>query len=743
MNFIKYGDYNFHGDSDRYGKDGLLIEGQVEQRVALFGDELTADSFTFIINSRKCAGEQTGETFNYAFLLDEDEKPIKTVDGKLVIVKNYWPDYRNFTAGTPLDLYNDPNDEIIGRFYVEDVTQVSRKSVKFTCTDAIGMLQKMEDYGGGLWEFSPIKNAGEIINEIMAGSGIQYTIQDEVADARIVGRLPRENRRVSLGKLLVAIGATVIEERGVLNFVFLGGVPQTNIPQSNIYLQGGEVRKQSPATKVQVTEHNFYQLQDDELVTLFDNSTEGIAADNQLVVFNEPCHNLKWNDGSLPAGWDYGVNYCYVTGVGTLTGRQYTHTKRLVEQSTGVNAAERVVSIDDNELINLYNASLVTRRMVNYYKLPLSIEYEQLDPYGLISAGTPVNITDPFGVFRTGWIRHKAFPLGNKTKAKMDVLVDWNGGPYGSLYSDYREFTAADISNGQLNIPADMQGKEGLIMLIGGAGGGQAGYDGEAGHHVEGTITNTRLGEPALGGVGGNGGQAGERPYVFTVQVMSLPSYYTGCAIGAGGDGGASNGALGSAGGATTLGTYSSADGDLAVKTISNIVDGRLYCQKGPFGFKGGDGGTGSGYGNVNPYSSTDGKRPDAPRFMGQVGRKADAVLYTLGAPYRTFACAGAGGGGGAYVVGSGGDGEGGNQSAQTWKAIGGKGGKGNVGDAGTTTISGGGGHGGGGGGGASAGAWQEQGGTRHDDAGTGGAGGAGGAGGKGGDGLIVIYYNA
>lgn len=746
MNFIKYGDYNFHGDSARYGKDGLLIEGQVEQRVALFGDELTADSFTFIINSRKCAGEQTGETFNYMFLLDKNEQPIKSSDGKFLIVKNYWPDYRNFTAGTPLDLYNEPDGEIIGRFYVEDVTQVSRKSVKFTCTDAIGVLQKKSNIGGDLWTGTSYITAGALIRFIMSGSGIEYEIEEEVAATQLHGHLKLQNRRVALGNVLTAIGASVIEEKGILKFVFLGGDPETTVLQDAIYLDGGSVEEKTPATKVRVTEHAFYQTANDETVVLFDNTDEGVPANNQLVVFDEPCYGFQGVGQVLVTT---NPNYMYVTGVGTITGKKYTHTTRIIERNTGVDGPENIVSIEDNELITIYNSAAVAQRMVNYYKLPLSIEYEQLDRFGLLAAGTPINLVDPFGNFRTGWIRHKSFDLGNKTKARMNVLVDWQGGPYGSSYSTFKTFNASDISSGRIDIPADMQGKDVLLMLIGGAGGGQAGYDGETGHNVYRHIDiEDGLGKPAEGGEGGNGGAAGSLPYVYTIQIPSLASYYTNCAIGVGGAGGASNGALGSAGGATTFGSYSSAQGQRATEEVRNLINGARYCIAGTAGLKGGHGGLGSGYGNTGLDTSKNGGHPQGYAIAG--GRYANGQVWSKTQPTRTYYTAGAGGGGSAYATGGtacfGKNAIGGDEATTRWKVVGGEGGKGGDGRAGNPTCAGSGGHGGGGGGGASEGYWKQEGAVAPDsnyDLGTGGAGGAGGAGGKGGDGLIVIYYNA
>lgn len=738
MNYIKYGLYKFHGNAEKYGKDGLFMSGQVDQSIALFGNELAADSLTFVVNSRALQGDGTG----YAFLLDINERPIQTSDGKYLVVKNVFPDYRNFTAGAVLDLYNDPNGQVIGRFYVENVEQVSRKTVKFTCTDCIGMLTKMEDYGGGIWEQADNKTAGQIINEIMAGSGIEYIVQPDVASVQCIGRLPRANRRVNLGYLLIATGATVIEDKGVMQVRYLGSGAPSTIPQSVIYLDGGQVAHQFPATEVQVTEHGFYDLASDEAVTLFDNTDEQVTAQSQLVVFQEPAHNLT-PTGSITIE-ESNANYAIISGIGTLEGQTYTHTKRVISRTTGVVAAENIVVIEDNELIGVHNSANVAKRMVNYYKLPISVDYEQLDTSGLLAAGTPVNITDPFGVARSGWVRKKSFPIGNKTKGKMNVLVDWVAGPYGSTYTDYRVFRAADITGaGRLNIPSAMQGKEALVMLIGGAGGGQAGYDGEQGHRLEwsGPFDSSYLGLPVNGGEGGAAGAGGERPLVLSFQVVSLPSYYDGCAIGIGGAGGTGNGALGSAGGATTLGGFTSADGSQPLDDVVNFLDGTVYAYLNDAGESGEHGGVGSGYGDLNLNTSTNGENHiNADGTTNYGGAYANGQTWTHNSRY--YRTAGAGGGGAAHYadgqVGFTGDG------VSTWGAVGGAGGNPVAPPKGAETQAGHGGHGGGGGGGATAGRSTLSGSSSFQyDIGTGGAGGLGSAGGQGGDGLIVVYYNA
>lgn len=745
MNYIKYGRYRFHGNAEEYGKDGLFMSGSVEQLIALFGNELAADSLTFIVNSRALQGDGTG----YAFLLDINKRPIQTTDGKFLVVRNVFPDYRDFVAGAMLDLYNNPNGQIIGRFYVNDVTQVSRKTVKFTCTDAVGVLTKMEDYGGGVWEQADGKLAGQIIDEIFSGSGVSYTVQADVASVLCIGRLPRENRRVSLGKLLVATGATLTENLGTIEIKYLGSGSGTSVPSNRVYLQGGSVRYKHPATEIQVVEHGFYDLADDPTETLFDNSDETVTAISQLVTFDEPVHNLTAT-GSITIE-ESNQNYAIVSGVGTLEGQIYTHTTRVVPRRTGADAAERVVVLDDNELVGVHNSANVAKRMVNYYKLPIEVEYDQIDPQGTLMPGTPVNVVDPFGTARAGWISRKTFPIGNKTKGHMSVLVDFVPGPYGSTYDSYRVFRASDIVNGRLTLPAAMVGKEALVMLFGGAQGGQAGYDGENGK-APGGLANYEAMTQGLGGHGGSPGQPGNRGKLLSFQVQALPAYYTGAAIGEGGEGGTDNGALGSDGGPTTLGGFTSADGTVPVDETVNFIDGTIYGRSNVQGEPGSDGGIGAGRGSGYDGASTDGLShicEDGTVEPG--GSHANSLSYNWrpsGGNRRYRNMGGAGGGGAAHGAPGGDAYIASNREEEDTRggSYGGDGADAVAPAQAAETQAGRGGHGGGGGGGAAQCYYRTDtdlnnsfsygfnyGGTR----------GKGSPGGKGGDGLIVIFYNA
>lgn len=716
MNYIQYGQDFFHGNSSRWGTNGLFMSGQVEQSIALFGNELAADSLTFVVNSKALVGDGTG----YAFLLDADQKPLKTSDGKWLIVRQTYTDWRNFVPGAALDLYSTPGGTMIGRFYVQDVTQISRKAVRFTCTDCIGILDGMNDHNGGIYTGETV---AEICAEIFAGSGLSYSVGADVGAVQCYGRLPRANRRANLGKLLVATGATLSESNGTVLITYLGAGAQTTMYQRNIYLRGGSVVNKDRSTGVEVTEHAFYQLNTDADAVLFDNTTEVAPVTSQLVVFQEPCHDLTAT-GTLTIE-ESNANFAVVSGVGTLSGKVYTHTQRQIYKSTGVTSNKvKVEKIEDNELIGYHNSDYVAQRMANWYKVAVGVDMEALDPTGTLMPGTYVNITDPFGDARTGWTRKKSFAIANKTRAAWDVAIDWQPGPWGSNVDAWEFFQASTT----WTVPA---GVTSVTFILGGGGdGGQAGYDGTGG-------TNGTQGDSGDEGVGGDIGTAGSAGKLLQLTLSVTPGDQITINIGAAGAGGQTNGAPGESGGATTIThngtTYTSADGIVPENGFLNQFTGDIYALPGEAGDYAGTKG-GAIHENVW-YEGTDLVTPEGT-FTGGLDGHTAVYEYSGGKRY------GIGGGGSGAAYGANGN-NGGDGYASNSSQYGGDGADGPDALPSTYTpspSSGGKGGNGGAGGGAGGGVIN---GRSYIVLGKGGKGGKGSAGSAGGNGFALALYKA
>ena len=719
MNIITYG--------SRTIKDGdLAIGGTVASSLmlyqALIGEELKPDTFSFNLIYDK------GKLL---FLVDADGKYLQDANGKFLVVRADDFDPENFVFGSTLNYYINDGVTMVGTFYVQTVRRVDKSIYHFEATSAIGMTTYY-GHDGGMYSGATV---GAIIADIMGS--LPYTIDADLAAATVTGHLPKvQAARDNLKALLFMAGGSVKKNpNGTVNFGYIGSGAAKTIQDVNLNV-GGSIVTLEPATRVEVTSHEFHALQTDEEVTLYDN-TGGVAADHLVVDFTDPCHDLTANGLTINSS---GANYAVVTGIGTLTGKVYTHVTSVYAIDTGVKASPNVIQVSDNWLINPGNVANVAKRIKGYYSIAKEVNYTmRVDTE---RPGDKVTFKDPWGDQQTGYIKDMNISLSKKLNSVTTFALNWTPGPFGDSYSDYKIFRASDINAGRLTFPAEMVGAQALVVLLSGAGGGQAGYDGETGK-VPSSWTDFNNYAQGFGGAGGAPGQPGERGRIYSFYVNALPSYYDNAAVGAGGAGGASNGALGSPGGDTTLDTYSTSGGSQLIDDYTNFLSGDAYATLNTEGEAGNEGGIGSGRGETNPYTSTNGASHTCADGTWSGGAYDNGKYYSeyVTQGTRFYSTGGAGGGGAAH--GANGSAGVAGYDPDHDHSYGGTGASAVAPQKANETQAGRGGHGGGGGGGVAQGelyySWL------HSSSmliGTGGAGGAGSAGGQGGDGLIIVYYN-
>lgn len=722
MNKIVYDGRNILDDDIAIG--GLTNNVMLYQ--ALISEELKPDSFIFHLYY---------DRNQFAFLADSNGKLLTDSNGKYLVARVDGFNPEEFHFGAPLKYYKDNGAKLVGQFYVKSVRRIGKKLYRFECISAIGLLT-YRMHKGGLYNNDTV---GNVIASIMGN--IPYTIDDELATVSVTGFLPRvsDARENLRAVLFMSGGAAKRNSNGTLHFGFIGSETAKQIPDVNLGV-GGQVSYLTPATLVEVTSHEYRALASDETVVLYDN-TNGLAASYLTVDFQGPYHDIVATGLRID---ESGTNYAVVTGVGTLTGKRYTHATSVYSLGTGLDTEPYVIQVADNLLINPRNVANVAKRIAGYYSIAKEVNYTMRVNEEL--PGDRVTFKDPWGDRKTGFIKAMNITLSKRLNSSTTIALDWTPGPFGDSYSACRTFKSSDINAGTLYLPSRMVGRQALIVLISGAGGGQGGYDGTDGEAPSG-IDNFENDTPGLGGTGGEGGEPGTRSRIVSFYVDSLPASFGNASIGAGGAGGARNGGAGSPGGDTTLDVYSTATGTQLEDDYINFVTGAAYGTTNERGEAGASGGIGAGRGTAGLDSSTNGD--DHVCRDGRVwsgGAYANGEAYHLHAD--TVRTGGAGGGGAAHGA-AGSDGFSGyNPDEDPWNvddySQGGDGANAAAPTKATETKAGQGGHGGGGGGGAAQcyikGDSQTGFSYGFNYAGSGGRGSAGGAGG---DGLIVVYYDA
>lgn len=736
--------------------DEVLQSGKIERRLGLISDELPIDTLTFFVY-KEVASQKA------QYLLDKNLKPLVSSDGHFLAVKRSTGSViDNVVPGDEIIVYYTyssddaafPNDEVkIGQFFVESVETINSILFKISCYSYLGILNKSVHEGGVYTNYSAL----DLIDELTYPArsyGFTYTVDPDVTalDDTLSGWLPYGNCADNLLHVLFATGWVMTPAPGSVRGYILTtpGKESATISNANtdmgrrrLYDEGG-ISKLDNAETVRLVEHAYFSSPADRLVTLFDNSADTAAANNAIIVFNEPCHGTFTTTGTLTA--ETHDNYAIVSGNGSLTGYAYSHSQRQLEAETDVINNGKVISVENETLVSFTNSKNVLERLVNNQNADQStrLKFRPIplgeSPYHYNQVGSKLTYKDMGNVTRTGFINSIDYNMSAYPAIDADLLLGFIPGPYGMNVDAEALFTQDQGTSFVWRVPLGVT--EISIVLGGGGEGGQGGFDGEPGEN--GTVSyysqGATVGVCGMYGNGGDGGIAGASGNIYrSLSAISVtPGDTIYITLGEYGDGGSRNGDFGRSGGDTTLEVggviYSSANGTHFPTGYSDPLSGILFSLDGEEGKSGGRGGSAHAADDMvyNPQGNDRGRN-------GYLDLKTTSG-YTL----QSW---GGGGGGGVGTLNASRNGEDGidgfiDAGNEATAGDGGNGAWADIPEE-TTTYGGGGngGHGGGGGGGGGGVLTVNPNFTA--TVGDGGQGGRGSAGGDGGFGWAIIYYRA
>lgn len=649
-----------------------------------------------------------------------DADSLTTSDGKLLYVVTNEQLVGKVPFGTEVRTYE--GSTLIGLWYLESVTRVGRESYQFSLVSALGLLDDVPHVGG----IYTGQTVNALLSEIIQGT-FGYTVDSAIRNWRVYGWLPYGTARESLHQLLLSMGLNIFKNaNGTPRFGVLTSANPITVPDAEVYLEGN-VNYGSPATSIAVTEHQWVKAPGTQTETIFSNLDGTPAAENTTVVFSEPCYDLS-TTGTLSIA-ESGVNYAVLNGVGTLEGKKYTHTQRILRKYSDASSTKpREVTVSDAYLVNTMNSLNVANRILSYHANAHTITGKMI--WGSARPGNAIRVKNIFDEEETAIISKMDLISSATLAASFEAAADYNPGESGNNYTHRVEFTR----------PGSWQKPYGVksirVALVGGGQGGQSG----------GTGTKGQQGSQGGGGEGGIGGLPGVGGNIYIVDIeVPVAALTVNVSTGLGGNGGKApfdttpggvnfgiSGAdpVSGADGTNTIiyyvyngrrYEYSSLSGNPIEQGYSDVITGAVYgCVGLVTGQSGASGGSGGAVGESLSFEGATwaGGRP------GQGNGDASGS-------------AGGGGGGGAAVGNSGGDAMNAIRSNNFW--YGGNGGKGadaqpQPDETSIYGAGGAGGHGsGGGGGGGSAGSVLLT--------GNGGEAGVAGTGGKGGPGIAIFYY--
>lgn len=675
-------DFLFEDGTDVGITDEQIKAGSLTLANSMIGDELSADEAEFTVIS----GDEDA-------LFDSDLEQLLDSDGEALLTSDSFGipiDLNSLPYGTPIRF---SSGLLIGAttWLTKEVKQIGKGMWTITGQSPIGVLINME-HNGGIYS-GDTDTVLSVIQEILADYTGSFYVDPEIENEPVSGWLPVASCRDNLQQLCFALGISVLKSPlGILRFVYNApDTPSRAIGEDIIYM-GATKNYLSPVSSVTVYEHSYYPITTAVRKTVFDN-VGGVAAVDQKVIFENPIIvSTLQTTGTLTYS-EAGANYAIVSGTGTLTGVEYSHSYKVLSEviNDTSNIEGKEIVYKDATLVNPLNSTNCLKRIAAYYSLASENQIDFVRTRE--RSGDLVSYPDPFtSQTVAGMIKEMTLTVSGIVKARAKLTEGWLPRYLGN---DFSRYFIVDTSNPTFDLSTmpDYDGGDIRIVLIGGGQGGQGGQGGRSGQAGQATSQEPYCGVGGAGGIAGIGGTAG-KVYITDISSPSATYAITIGTGGTGGTGGASDadGADGALGGDTTFGTYSSSSGTSPDYGYANPLDpNTLYSQNGdnglynggsgadgsigsdgedvatykgglsgngwiignPYSIAGFGGGGGAAYGN-NGNPGTDGVAPghgSSDLYAGNGGNGADAInatqnILTYGSGGRG-GCGGGGGGGG------------------------------------------------------------------------------------------------
>lgn len=497
---------------------------------------------------------------------------------------------RESAAGSVLDIpyatglwyFND--DQYIGKFYVSDARRTGKNVYTITAVSAMGVLDRLPYYGK-LFLNTPLMN---VLYNIILTDGLRdvrtpflsalyrsIVLAAGLNTVKVSGWIHSCTKREALHHVLFAQGLNLFKaENDAFLISRVSASTVGGIDPKNVY-DSGSVDLTDRVKVIEVTEHSFVPNQNVEDVVLYDNTEATI--DMEATVFFDAAPIMV--DTITATGTikikQKNENCAVVSGVGTLTGKPYSHTSHTISRTNRNVIDGETITVSDATLVNSLNSNAVADRLFAYYtqrkqmQLPIVLNGERCGmKYGCVS---------PYGDDADAYIA--AMTINSSAIAKADCrMISGYVPPEGDRgFSNVVQLT----DSGTFTVPeAVLNADHPLIrvVLIGGGQGGSSGCPGEKGPDDL-VDSEDDLAKPGVPGANGSAGKV----YICDISDTSLEATYS-YSCGAGGIGGQGNTSdtpesnMGEPGTDTTFGSYSSRNGAVLRAGYLDIMSGRIYA---------------------------------------------------------------------------------------------------------------------------------------------------------------------
>lgn len=436
---------------------------------------------------------QSSSNTEIGLFIPSEADSLTTSDDKLLYVVTNEQLVGRIPFGTEIRYYE--GTALIGLWYLESVTRVGKENYQLSMVSAFGLLENVPHVGG----IYTGKTVSVLLSEIIQGT-FGYTADSAIRNWRVYGWLPYGTARESLHQLLLAMGLNIFKNaNGTPRFGILSNANPITVPDAEVYLEGN-VNYGSPATSIAVTEHQWVKAPGTQTQTIYSNLDGTPAAENTTIVFSEPCYDFS-TTGTLSIA-ESGVNYVVLNGVGTLEGKKYTHTQRILRKYSGASSTKpREVTVNDAYLVNTMNSQNVANRVLSYHANAHTITGKMI--WGSARPGNAIRVKNIFGEEETAIVSKMDLISSATVAASFEAAADYNPGESGNNYTRRAEFTTSGMWTKPYGVTALR------FALVGGGQGGQSGGNGYTGERNGGS-----------GGAGGVGGQPGHGGNIYIADIQ-------------------------------------------------------------------------------------------------------------------------------------------------------------------------------------------------------------------------------
>lgn len=272
-----------------------------------------------------------------------------------------------FQEKQPVYAYN--GKTMIGTFYIDDSTRVSKNVYNVSCIDALGILDE-DPFAAAMYTNANAKTALEDI----VGGHFTLELSEELQTEKLTGYIPDCSRREALQQAAFALRA-VVDTSGTGNVKVwrLDESEPEEIPLQRLYT-GGDVSTAAIVTEVRVTAHTY--------------STSGSGSDTV-----------------------------------EIGGKTYYHTTAVTtKQNPNITASTKpnVIEVKEAALVNSTNVAAVTQHVFDYYMRRqthgVQIVMDQEMP------GDYVTTTTPWEDQITGTITSMTIKLSGIAAAECEII---------------------------------------------------------------------------------------------------------------------------------------------------------------------------------------------------------------------------------------------------------------------------------------------------------------------------------